>query len=217
MDTIKRFDVTPFNYTVQNAGNYHVRLIVKNSVNCSADLTKYNYIIASPPPVADFTENIEVDCDSFTNVIFTNTSQNCKNPVTYLWDFGDGSTGMGLSLQHLFAETGTYTVCATAYNDCGADSSCITFNALGPVGVKDINGFEEISVYPNPARESLTIGNAEAGTRLAVFNAVGQQMQSTVLYTSPAQIDVSGLPPGVYLLQVSDGEEKVGYGRFVKN
>ncbi len=131
LDTIKRFDVNPFNYTVQNAGNYHVRLIVKNSVNCSADVTKFNYIIASPPPVADFTETVQVDCDSFTNVVFTNTSQNCKNPVTYLWDFGDGSaTDTATNPTHEYFGFGDFDVTLIINN---------TTSGCGDTIVKTIN------------------------------------------------------------------------------
>ncbi len=133
-----------------------------------------------------------------------------------VWDFGDGNVGYGTSLQHLFAETGSYTVCATAYNSCGPDSVCITIDALGPVGVKPINGFENIKLYPNPAKEVVTIGNATPGTRAVVINAMGQQLQSAVLLSSPFQIDISKLPPGVYLLQLTDGNESTGYARFVK-
>lgn len=133
-----------------------------------------------------------------------------------VWDFGDGTTGNGMSLEHLFAETGTYTVCATAYNDCGPDSVCITIDALGPVGVKAIEGFENILLYPNPAKDMLTIDNATPGTRVAVINAVGQQMQSALLLSNTSQLDISSLPPGVYLLQLTDGDGRTGYGRFVK-
>jgi hypothetical protein len=133
-----------------------------------------------------------------------------------VWDFGDGTTGNGLSLEHLFAETGTYTVCATAYNDCGPDSVCITIDALGPVGVKAIEGFENILLYPNPAKDMLTIGNATPGTRVAVINAVGQQMQSALILSNTSQMDISSLPPGVYLLQMIDVDDKVGYARFVR-
>ena len=42
-----------------------------------------------------------------------------------VWDFGDGTTATELNLEHLFAESGDYTVCVTAYNECGPDSTCI--------------------------------------------------------------------------------------------
>ncbi|NEN25632.1 T9SS type A sorting domain-containing protein [Cryomorpha ignava] len=133
-----------------------------------------------------------------------------------IWDFGDGQTGSGFNPYHFFAESGIYTVCATAFNQCGADSVCITIDALGPVGIKAINGFEEIRVYPNPAHEVVYIDNASPGTRIDVINAVGQILHSNSLQSSPSQIDISTLPPGVYLLQLTGNDGKRGYGRFVK-
>ncbi|NEN25845.1 T9SS type A sorting domain-containing protein [Cryomorpha ignava] len=133
-----------------------------------------------------------------------------------IWDFGDGQTGFGFNPYHFFAESGIYTVCATAFNSCGSDSVCIAIDALGPVGIKAINGFEEIRVYPNPAHDVVYINNALPGTRIDVINAVGQNLGSNILQSSPSQIDISTLPPGVYLLQLTGIDGKRGYGRFVK-
>ena len=113
-----------------------------------------------------------------------------------VWDFGDGTTATELNLEHLFTESGEYTVCVTAYNECGPDSSCITLNALGPVGVRTVDGYAEIAIYPNPARDILTIDNPTPGIRVDIFNSVGQHIQSEILQHSPAQIDVSSLETG---------------------
>ncbi|NEN25634.1 T9SS type A sorting domain-containing protein [Cryomorpha ignava] len=133
-----------------------------------------------------------------------------------IWDFGDGQTGSGFNPYHFFAESGIYTVCATAFNQCGADSVCITIDALGPVGIKAINGFEEIRVYPNPAHEVVYINNASPGTRIDVINAVGQNLGSSILQSNNAKINVSSLPSSVYLLQFTGSDGKMGYARFVK-
>ena len=40
--------------------------------------------------------------------------------VRYLWDFGDGNSGDGVTAQHLYADPGTYTVSLTVVDDGGA-------------------------------------------------------------------------------------------------
>ncbi|MCA1761966.1 MAG: T9SS type A sorting domain-containing protein, partial [Flavobacteriales bacterium] len=79
-----------------------------------------------------------------------------------------------------------------------------------------INGFEPIQVYPNPTRNTLTVVHTTPGIRVSVINALGQVVKTTRLSATPAQVDVQHLPPGLYLLQLTDGNKRVGYARFVK-
>src|SRR5690606_5452872 len=123
---------------------------------------------------------------------FAYTGSTDADSVT--WDFGDGQTGSGFNTYHFFAESGDYTVCATAYNNCGTDTVCLTLPLLGPVGLSTVAGMQNIKLYPNPAREMLYIEHDVPGTRVDVINAVGQLVLSTTLPTGAAQIDVSQLP-----------------------
>ena len=54
-------------------------------------------------------------------VSFTNQS---ADALTYLWDFGDGTTSAEENPEHVYAASDTYTVCLTATNDCGSDQLC---------------------------------------------------------------------------------------------
>ena len=55
---------------------------------------------------------------------------NGDTPITYSWDFGDGSTGSGATPSHTYTEPGTYTVTLTATNAAGTDTRTITIEAL---------------------------------------------------------------------------------------
>ena len=133
-----------------------------------------------------------------------------------VWDFGDSQTGTGLNPYHFFAESGDYTVCATAYNNCGTDTICLTIPLLGPVGLSAISQLENIRLYPNPAQSTLYIDHDVPGNRVEVINAVGQVILSTTLPAGTAQIDVSKLPAGLYILRFTDGTGTRGYARFVR-
>ncbi|MGB3542609.1 PKD domain-containing protein [Rubrivirga sp.] len=54
------------------------------------------------------------------------TNPDATQPVTTTWQWGDGTTGAGMSSSHAFSAPGTYTVTAMAMNQGGEDSeSCL--------------------------------------------------------------------------------------------
>ena len=62
-----------------------------------------------------------------------------------------------------------------------------------------------LMVYPNPAREQVTIDGAEAA-EVQVYNALGQVVK-TMRGTN--EITVAELPQGVYLVRIRDAEGKI--------
>ncbi|MCI5058791.1 MAG: PKD domain-containing protein, partial [Flavobacteriales bacterium] len=56
------------------------------------------------------------------SVYFSDTST--VGATSWLWDFGDGNTSTQQNPTHNYAVGGTYTVCLTATNSCGTDSTC---------------------------------------------------------------------------------------------
>ncbi len=63
---------------------------------------------------------------------FTATVNNATEPVEYRWDFGDGSTGMGLTSTHAYSRAGTYTVTFTASNNGSMDSKSMSVTVTNP-------------------------------------------------------------------------------------
>jgi len=92
--------------TFQNLGDYDVTLIVTSANGCKDTLSKTGFIKVNfeqasytpPPPVRA--------CAPFT-ASFQNTD---PNAVSYLWDFGDGTTSTEANPTHVYENTGTYTV-----------------------------------------------------------------------------------------------------------
>ncbi len=76
----------------------------------------------------------------------------------------------------------------------------------------------EILLYPNPTEGKFTISFGQNATNeIGIFNIFGMQIGSWQFSTAKneAQIDLTGLPPGIYFLQATSGE-KVWRGRVVK-
>jgi PKD repeat protein len=106
-----------FPYTFTNPGTYYVSVTVANNCNAGVESPKVEFDVY-PDPVPGFT--LTTDCSN--NVTFSNTTQdNGTTPagsLTYLWDFGDGTTSTSFSPPpHLYNyENSPFTVTLTATN-----------------------------------------------------------------------------------------------------
>lgn len=73
--------------------------------------------------------------------------QDADEPLTYTWDYGDGSTGSGLLTNHSFNSTGQYTIQFRASNEGGADSASASVTVVQPPQPAQITS---INANPNP-------------------------------------------------------------------
>ena len=71
------------------------------------------FSVSPDAPVAE--EPVTFDA---TETIVTNLPEDNK-AVAWLWDFGDGKTGRGQSVDHTYAKEGTYTVSLTVTDTAG--------------------------------------------------------------------------------------------------
>lgn len=83
-----------------------------------------------------------------------------------------------------------------------------------PIATSVISSVKKrVSVYPNPATDVLYVSAVDAGTRVKVSSLEGQVLINTVLNGN--QLNVSGLPAGVYLLRL-DSVADVSTVKFIK-
>lgn len=84
-----------------------------------------------------------------------------------------------------------------------------------PISVQDVTGSETISatLYPNPATETLAITAGVEIETVSVMNAIGQVVKTADgRRRRQIPLDVSELPPGVYMVRVNE----VWVGKMVK-
>jgi hypothetical protein len=130
-------------------------------------------------------------------------------PLTYLWDFGDGATGTGPTPSHIYPNPGTYTV-SLVVNDGGASSKPDTTSVL--VGITLAGGGDTapprltalLDPAPSPFRQETTIRYtlAAAGpVSLRIYDAQGRLVR--VLAEGQQ-------PPGSYRARWDGGQERGG-------
>ncbi|MBN2814549.1 MAG: M4 family metallopeptidase, partial [Bacteroidales bacterium] len=150
------------------------------------------------PPVANFTVDAKAG-NAPLLVKFVDLSTH--NPTAWQWTFQGGSPAVS-SEQHpevTYSSNGTYSVTLTATNDNGNGS----ITKIAYITVSDatgINAPDESApmFYPNPAQSQVNINYAEDFT-VRLYNLQGQLLLSG---KNQKLLDLSGVNPGVYLLEL---------------
>lgn len=95
---------------------YSVKLTITNS-DGSDSTTKKVITYQNPLPIANFSWSTNVKTVSFTDLTL-------KNPTSWIWNFGDGSSSSMQNPIHIFPDyDSTYTVDLTSSNIFGSDHS----------------------------------------------------------------------------------------------
>ena len=126
-------------HTYTTDGSFTVTLMVTDNAGATdTDTTTATIGVGNLPPAADAngpysgTVNMAVMFDG------SGSSDPENGPLTYAWDFGDGSSGTGTNPTHSYSEAGTYNVTLTVSDNAGAtDSDMTTVNITRSPGDDD--------------------------------------------------------------------------------
>ena len=80
------------------------------------------------------------------------------------------------------------------------------------VGINETNT-ENISVYPNPAKDKLFILGLSKPSKVSIYNVLGKLVFSE---TTSSEVDLEGLQSGVYIVKIMN-QQKETTRKFVKN
>ena len=178
---------------VTASGNFSV--ITTNSNACDGVGTSVQTTVTfttTPSAAASFSTNGNV-------VTFTNTSTGASS---YSWDFSDFTNSSATSPSHAFISNGSYPVILTAINGACSDTLLLTINIT--VGIEELMGLNNISIYPNPANENLVVAfDNQSGSafKLLVSDRVGRIIQTIDVQDEDQNfvtMNVSSLANGMY-------------------
>lgn len=115
-------------------GNFAVTLTASNPQ--ASDIFSDTFTVGIPAQ-ADFFHNSPIS--PLATAIFTNTSTGTQ-PLTYLWDFGDGATSSDINPSHQYTITGVYSVTLEATNSLGSSTASQLFLVgVAPLGTFTFN------------------------------------------------------------------------------
>ncbi|MEO6832736.1 MAG: PKD domain-containing protein, partial [Chitinophagaceae bacterium] len=115
--------------TYISTGTFDVTLVATSGSGCKDSSKKTAYVQIQPMTVS-FSGNMILGCAPATGAYTANVGS--AFPVSsYIWDFGDASTGSGLSVSHTYAAAGNYTMKVVVTNSAGCMDSATTIVHLG--------------------------------------------------------------------------------------
>ncbi len=154
------------------------------------------------PPDGNVTLEVRQDPGSpFTDSGLTAFSGTCSN-LTTIGCSDDEGIG-GFSLLNLTGLTPGETIYARVWEFANDTFGTFQFSAYSPTLA--INTFNEsdLTVYPNPVKDMLTLSSANNITKVTIFNLLGQEVAAKIVIGNYTQIDLSHLSAGTYIAKIN--------------
>ena len=108
-------------------GNYRVKLRVTDDSGTSCASSAAETVIrVNAPPVADAGSDITAFFGGAHDAVKFDGSKSRdpdNDPLTFIWDFGDGNKGNGAKVAHTYFKPGTYIVKLTVNDNTGTSSA----------------------------------------------------------------------------------------------
>ncbi len=233
-----------YQYTANGTYVYYFAVMDSSTVFCADTMMGTITITGITPPPPACQAAFSVFQDTVNPGIYwcwnNSTGGSPSTGLSYLWDFGDGTTSTLAYPSHVYNGLGLYIICltvsvpGTTCTDTYCDSILVTVKASGttlnvlPPGasasVEELSLFSGITTYPNPTSGYFAIeltAKTESATQFEVVNLAGQVLSSStqnlMAGKNKVDFDASSLTEGVYLVRMTEIESGVSkIIRFVK-
>ena len=204
--------------TIYVADRNHHRVQVINSVG--------QYVTTLGVPGVSGSDNShfnlphDVAVDPITNNIFVADTGNDRIQVfdssfNYLSTIGGNGNGLGND-QFSYPTNISVDVFGNVYV---SDKSAHRVQVFTPstLSTQNIRDMHNVSVFPNPAIETLNLKTPFSTNYITINNILGQQVLKTQKRSKNFNIDISGLTQGLYLIEIKNNYGVKILKRFLKN
>ncbi len=143
-------------HTYAASGTYTVTLNVTDNDGHTGSASE-TLMVEGPPPTAAFTSNMTYAKASFNGGGSTDPDGTITN---YAWEFGDGVTGAGVTTQHSYTTSGTYTVTLTVTDNDG-HTATITHDVSATVAPPPTAAFTSSATYLKASFDGTSSGDVD--------------------------------------------------------
>lgn len=134
-----------------------------------------------------------------------------SNATAYAWTLPagavilSGNTTSSITADFSLLTAGVYTLGVNGINICGNGPLGITTLTVSAcTNIKEVDKGIFVSSYPNPFSDNLLVNSALSDSKgiITLFNNLGQAVYKSTGVSPENKINTSGLPAGVYFLEV---------------
>lgn len=172
-------------------------------------------ILANTAFASDLTFSVVNETSGSSNGAIDLNVSGGVGPYTYSWS---GPAGFAAGTEDISGlVTGNYTVTVTD-KYCGIATVTVFVDVDLSSGIKE-NAGNSVSVYPNPAKEQITIttGAVLENASVKLVNITGQLVfEEREVRGNTFTLGVSGLLPGIYFVEIRN-KDSFSRIRFVKS
>ncbi len=155
-----------------------------------------------PVPFANFEMDEPLICLPDSAVQFTNlTCPSGEEDMTFLWEFGDGTTSTEVDPKHFYKEAGIYQVRLTSTNGCGTDQITKTIQVIDYPRANAAFPNSEV-VNQACVGELLTLRNVSENWDTAYWN-IRQPNGVTFFYNLEDSLAVAFSEAGEYIIELT--------------
>jgi hypothetical protein len=130
-------------------------------------------------------------------------------------DITSGNTDATITLtaqENTLSEPRTDTIAVSC--NCVSDQTIIVTQSGNTISVSNLKN-SNIKIYPNPTNHALHIEGLQKHTKGSIYNGNGRIINTSTISDNNAEINVSELPAGLYILKL-DVDDRVVVKKFVK-
>lgn len=193
------------NYFANTNGTYKVE--VTTAYGCSKKSTATTVGVMDAPNAIITPDGPTTFCQGGSVLLRANNG----NGYTYQWKLYGNDIPGAVNLGYIASVAGNYKVAVTNASGCTTLSANETITI--PCRIGNMQSSDEIKVYPNPANSVLFVSGV-LPEKYEVVNTAGQICITSDHYLESG-IDISMLPPGLYILRF---QQEAGWqqARFMK-
>lgn len=143
---------------------------------------------------------------------FSNLS---SNVISYDWDYGDGGSNLiDANPIYTYTGAGVFTVTFIATNGNCSDTAYNDITVIQAISVKEDVFSKTINLYPNPAKDIITLNFNDVtakGAKFRVYNTIGElvfEFTQNINSNSSVKINTSSFDNGIYFLEINIDNQK---------